>query len=976
MAGTLSAAGCLGPQGPDVSVRIVDDVYRLDEPLAEAESAGSDEAIEDQPTLAGAIDETLSFCMVIAARDGVIGPLTAVPGVLRSGDAMIPPNAMRLYRVHDVRVDHWPGWHVRSIPPQDRPSRIGDVLVPVAAPRGGLPAMLAEGESLVLWVDLRIPKGTAPGTYFGQMELRQADRILRIIPLSVTVWPFVLPAPHGVALLADVDHQQLFAHHVRVDGRHHAPARLWGDTPAGAELDDVLFAAARLLHDHGVTPLLSKLTPIVKIEATGRPTVDWQDYNRVVAGLLDGTRFFDRQPLPWWSVPFNEEFPPPPEYGALASPTYSNLAREYLAECSRYFAEQGWLDRSFVVVPGVTGPSAEGYAAARHFGRIVRNADPRLRMLVPLFPQDMAAYGWEGFTGEDVADCVSIWSPKAQFFDRQEMEQQRIEGKRTFWTLDRPPFSGSIELAAPPDDTRVVAWQAGRYGVEAVRLGLANDWPADVTDPSPQQCCTNHEAPLIYPGRWFGLSQPVPSARLKRLHRSMMDLAYTELLEQQGLGHIAALLSESLCRASGADAYGAHFADGDVRGAVVRPGTGSPDAYALARRIMADEIAGSLQNRVARGTATDLAGKGLGGETSSAGMGQSRPFTERVANSVQWRRFMEATRRLDIKVEGVRVRAVGPSTTGVMEIAVSVALTNGTRSPVSGSLGFGELPIGWQAEAPEVELAPIGPLETRRVTLRATAGVIETDENGVRYLPLILRITDPASPGASGWTQRFSARLCYVAATAPPRPIRVDGDLSDWPSQVGSSAGDFVLLSGEDARAIRDPADRAAQQTQCFVLCDGTDLYLALNCPIDSASGLPAEQRNFVRYEDGVPVGEELAEILLDPTNAGTRSPADLFHVVLKPYGWFCERGIAADPPVGAHHPWASGLQTAVKIHDDRWVAEVRIPLDAFGQHRQGRQAWGLNVTRFDLPRQESSNWSGAAQNVYDPLSLGNVALP
>jgi len=102
----------------------------------------------------------------------------------------------------------------------------------------------------------------------------------------------------------------------------------------------------------------------------------------------------------------------------------------------------------------------------------------------------------------------------------------------------------------------------------------------------------------------------------------------------------------------------------------------------------------------------------------------------------------------------------------------------------------------------------------------------------------------------------------------------------------------------------------------------------------------------------------------------------DRFHVVLKPNGWFCERGIGTVPPTGVCRPWAAGLAAAVQIHHDRWVAEVRIPLQAFGVRTEGRQIWGLNLTRFDLARQEFSNWSGAARNVYDPLSLGNLALP
>ncbi|MHC4067170.1 MAG: hypothetical protein ACYSUI_22080, partial [Planctomycetota bacterium] len=70
------------------------------------------------------------------------------------------------------------------------------------------------------------------------------------------------------------------------------------------------------------------------------------------------------------------------------------------------------------------------------------------------------------------------------------------------------------------------------------------------------------------------------------------------------------------------------------------------------------------------------------------------------------------------------------------------------------------------------------------------------------------------------------------------------------------------------------------------------------------------------------------------------------------------------------------GLSVAAQIHEDRWAAEVRIPLDAFGVRGEGRQIWGVNFTRFDLARQEYSTWSGVNQSIHDPLALGNLALP
>ena len=69
-------------------------------------------------------------------------------------------------------------------------------------------------------------------------------------------------------------------------------------------------------------------------------------------------------------------------------------------------------------------------------------------------------------------------------------------------------------------------------------------------------------------------------------------------------------------------------------------------------------------------------------------------------------------------------------------------------------------------------------------------------------------------------------------------------------------------------------------------------------------------------------------------------------------------------------------LKVATRSARDRWTVELRIPLSAFGPAAFDNAIWGFNVTRFDAARQEFSTWSGAKGNAYDPLSLGNLALP
>jgi len=154
-------------------------------------------------------------------------------------------------------------------------------------------------------------------------------------------------------------------------------------------------------------------------------------------------------------------------------------------------------------------------------------------------------------------------------------------------------------------------------------------------------------------------------------------------------------------------------------------------------------------------------------------------------------------------------------------------------------------------------------------------------------------------------------------------------------------------------------------------------LYIGVNCETGTEVASPASRSKSVEYDDLVPVGDELIEVLIDPYNLGTRSPADLYHMVVKMTGSdLAERGIRLDPPCGERRPWLVDIEVGTKVDADRWTTEIRIPLAAFGGSGSEQAIWGFNITRFDLAHQEFSTWSGAIGNAYDPLALGNLYLP
>ena len=207
--------------------------------------------------------------------------------------------------------------------------------------------------------------------------------------------------------------------------------------------------------------------------------------------------------------------------------------------------------------------------------------------------------------------------------------------------------------------------------------------------------------------------------------------------------------------------------------------------------------------------------------------------------------------------------------------------------------------------------------------------------------------------------------------------IRIDGDLSDWPPGAANVALDFRLIPREPINTSDESATHPHNATMGFLMRDRESLYIAINCEFDARTVPSASRRNRVVYDDLIPVGDELIEVLIDPLNTGTRSAADLYHIAVKPSGtYLAEKGIRFDPPCGAHKPWPADIDVATRVLPDRWTVELRIPLASFEQGAAEHTTWGFNLTRYDASRQEFSTWSGASGNAYDPLSLGNVYLP
>lgn len=928
-------------------------------------------AFSNHVNLSGAANETVSFRFAIRVGAAAIARPNLVVGTLESANGILPPSSVSIFRLHPVSIERFPGWHIALIPPAQRVKRPMDVLVPLSAPRGGLPSTLMAGETYFFWVDVDIPTTADAGIYQSAINLTSGTAPVASLKTELEVFPFALPGSNDIPVLAELDHRKLFEHHV---GDRDKPFVLdaddWRESSRRKDCDALLLSTMRLLRRHRLTPVLPNLTPRVAVDRHRRMSIDWQHFDAVVAPYLTGLAFPNRAALELWPLPIHPLVSAAISRGHSPSPASNAVLQTYLKQTAKHFDDMGWLAKSYALLP-TAGGNFDGVTAVRQLSKLARSADQRIAVVARLWPQDMEPYGWSGYqetnfavgTAGNALD-VDVWLPPGQFYDSDAMANQRAAGRRTWMAIDRPPFTGSLALHAPAGYARVLGWQGRAIGASALYAGQINAWPTVGESATPIDCVRVDPSVLLYPGTPFGLDRPVATARLKELRRGMQDAAYLRLLSASGLEHIAATLRRSIAPLAGTDVYRTHFADGGNIGWVQ-----DPALFDQARDIMAQALKDSLGGR------------------------RTANRSEQFVADTKWHRFMLAARRVRLAADGTRVRLTGNRAAWEAEVTYAVTIVNRKRTPLSGFIQLTHLPSGWSV-GERVAVTSIPPNGSRNVAITAHTAIPPFDSRALRENPTFTTIPSIELTTADGGVYQSPARVAFAAAlrmaevpagktgatSGLPRYIQIDGDLSDWPPGSVNVMRGFRLIAGSAAEGSNSDARRPVHATNGFVMTDDKYLYLAINCEADAPTLRAGrlEHRNRVEYEDMIPTGGgELIEILIDPLNSGTRSPGDLYHIAVKPSGtYLAEHGVRFDPPCGRSEPWPVDLEVATARRADRWMVELRVPLDAFDAIATKHAVWGFNITRFDAANQEFSTWSGATGNAYDPLSLGNLYLP
>ncbi len=921
--------GCALPSRGPVEVWIVGDSHQLtahSTPLAENETYS---AATQTVRLHAAVNDVVAFQIALRTRQPPAGPLDVRIEPLRRPDGEVLPGGARLFRMDAVRVQHFESWYAAFVRVPIEPVDLLDVLVPWDAPRGGGPVRLSDSATAGVWVDIPVPPGTAPGRYAGRLVVQDVARrrVVHVSRIELRVVPVAIEAAPSLPVVVRVDPSDLLREQLNWP-RQASLVRIIPDDPAHASAVRLVQATMRLLHAHRLVPVLWASFPPFAPRTPDRGgglDVDFAAYDALVRGYIDGSAYDDRVPAARWVLPVCADHPDVRRNGGLGSPRYARLLRDYLRQCAEHFSRRGWLERAFIRFDAPDGYTNGTVARLERLSQMVRRAELSIPIAAHLPMQSLAGFGWLDAPQVRLPG-VGLWLVPAEWFEPAAARQRRALGARIGLVPGEPPYSPSLAVEAAATDAAELGWLAYRYDIDEL-------WIEHAADRAGLRKRRAGEAPLVWPGRRYGLREaPVPSARLKRLRRGVLDHALLALLRTHGHALLAQRTARRIVRRALTEACDDNLLTWDRCGFA-----NEPYELALARRAVLDELAGILSPGSSRTGSTDVA-------------------------QAAWARVLAAAVPLSVRVIGTRLRW----TAGGLEARVLCEVDNAGARAVAGTLTLAAVPAGWQVlDTPQVRVAPGARVRARvRVLLRGLA------YNADGCVPFRVRFNS-----ADGARYDAEARLAVAACPQTETPPVLDGDLRDWPVLPNNTAGAFALVRG---RRAADGSLRPTLATRAAFVRDESWLYIAVHCELPPGA-LPRWQAdNLIPTDRGIPWQQDVVEVLLDPQNLPEGGAGELYVLAVKPSGLLEARhGPRTLPPMCPSRPWPVDARVAVRVRRGRsWTIEIAIPRSAFPAPLRSARLWGLNVTRLDAARGEYSSWSAARGTAYTPSRLGNLLLP
>lgn len=267
--------------------------------------------------LVAARGEREAFFVVLRAPKLSSGAVQATPLELRSGDAVIAPEQVQLYRALWVDAGG---------------TRRPDALVPLDSTAEVIGVTRSEKDDDAIYVEVSVPREATPGDYSGTLQLRVGERSIQI-PVRLSVLQAQLPARASLPTAFDFSARK-------------------AALGSGAKLDNAGFRS--LVKDYAMAALSNRITLVggsgyapgfESSPGDGRLLLDFAEYDDEMSALMDGVGALDGAKATAITV-------------RIPSGLRGVDRLKYVMAFQRHLEEKGWSDRlvAFADHPSLQGP--------------------------------------------------------------------------------------------------------------------------------------------------------------------------------------------------------------------------------------------------------------------------------------------------------------------------------------------------------------------------------------------------------------------------------------------------------------------------------------------------------------------------------------------------------------------------------------------------------------------------------------------
>jgi len=350
-----------------------------------------------------------------------------------------------------------------------------------------------------LWVDLFVPKDTAPGKYDLSLVLTKSGEDVETIPVKLEVFPFSLPLSPSQPAAIGLNYELIARRYALAKGSENA--------------ENIMESFYWFMVEHRISPY----QPPIPLDS---PEIG---------------KFLADERVSACRIPF------PPQNKAYAA----------LMEAAK---RGGWLEKLFVYF--IDEPTYHQFPAVVSIGKSIHNQKQHPKFLVTAFPERSllgAVDIWCIHLSFLPVGIPHLFSDRPEYFHK--VRERQAAGDRVWWYTAGPikPFP-TLHIEDDPAVFRIIPWMQQFYGMDGFLHWEAANW-IQPPDKAFIPGFGNGEGVLVYPGN----KSPLPSIRLELLREGLEDMEYLVLLRErirevqetlraQALRDAATIRTKELCR--------------------------------------------------------------------------------------------------------------------------------------------------------------------------------------------------------------------------------------------------------------------------------------------------------------------------------------------------------------------------------------------------------------------------------------------